>query len=181
MPLDTYSKTPGRKRMPNEPAYGEAPNPTGPPNFQDYLPAGSPPPSQAVPPTDSAGLPSGWAAANPMASPSGGEMFGAPVRQGVFRDLYRLGKQSGMPSLMNIGKPPLAPDDPLAGMAPDTTGMPGFPPAPIDQVQMPPLPPSPTPPLNLGVGPQQPHQFPGRAGRLASRLHGVGRPPALGY
>lgn len=133
------------------------------------------PAAQAV---DSSAVAPGWAAANPMASPTGGEMFGAPIRTGIFRQMFRTGKQVGGPAgdaLMNIGKPPMAAPPPMGPMGrPEEAAGPKY--------TIPPLPPAPQAPGREQHPPHlraaynrsapTPPERGGRAGRLMNRVRG---------
>lgn len=86
----------------------------------------------------------GLAVANPGANQGGGPTgMQGDIRSDIFKQLYRVGKQSGNIDLMNMGMPPMEPEGP-----------PEPPPFPSQEdagpaVTMPPLPPAPqAPPMS---------------------------------
>lgn len=152
-------------------------------------PAALPPANVPAPPPAQPPVPPGLAAANPFATATGGEIFGAPIRRGIFRQLYQAGKGLGGAageSLMNTGKPPMPQTGAPPGfhLMPDGAMMsdaamgrtPEAPPPP----RVPQLPPAPQAPgrdqypahLRAAYGRQQPprQQSGGRAGRLMDRM-----------
>lgn len=127
-------------------------------------------------PEESVAPSSPWAAANPLAaSASGGEMFGAPIREGIFKQLYRAGRRSDNAALMAAGDPS------RVESGEQEPGLPALPPPPDPRSAEPELTnaqralankPAPlqAPDLSrMGLGANDPRrQLPGRIGRRMS-------------